>query len=475
VNPVSAGQRPRHRDASGLATIAGAAVRSPFTPRAGRELVFCLVEVPLGLCPLVILAALSTLPLVVTLVAHGGRPPARTAGAHPAGVIAFVGPAVLIVLLALVVLAPLIGRGLGAVHRRLAGRLFGQQIPGPPPIRRGRRPLSWATATLRDGPGWRCVAYLLAQVPLAVLGCYAIVVWWGAGLAAMTYPLWWPWFRNHPPGVRLSPVPVLTPFGVPHVGTYPGALAAFAGGAAMVVAAPWVTRAVVGADLWLMRWLLGPGRLARRVAELERSRALAVDDSAARLRRVERDLHDGAQVRLATLAMSLGMAIDELGTTGEPDLAAVRELVAGAHRSAKDALVDLRDLARGIHPPALDNGLADALATLAATSPVPVALAVEIPRRPTPAIETIVYFCAAELLTNAVKHSGANAITLTVAGQGELLLLRIQDDGHGGADPAAGSGLAGLAQRVRTVDGRFEVASPPGGPTQVTVELPLHA
>jgi signal transduction histidine kinase len=292
----------------------------------------------------------------------------------------------------------------------------------------------------------------------------------------MTYPLWWAWFRNHPPGVHLSPVPVLTPFGVLHVATIAGTFAAFAAGAAMVAAAPWLTRAVVRADLWLMRGLIGPGRLERRVADLERARALAVDDAATMLRRLERDLHDGAQIRLATLAMNLGMAMDRLAAEDDqPALAEVRDLVGAAHQSAKDAMTELRDLARGIHPPVLDNGLPDALATLAAASPVPVRLTTSIAHRPSQAIETIAYFCAAELLANAVKHSAASSITLTVTGQAELLLLRVTDDGHGGADPAAGSGLAGLAQRARTVDGRLEVASPPGGPTKVTVELPLHA
>src|SRR5205823_4337211 len=207
----------------------------------------------------------------------------------------------------------------------------------------------------------------------------------------------------------------------------------------------------------------------------ERARALAVDDAATMLRRLERDLHDGAQIRLATLAMNLGMAMDRLSAADDQaGLAAVRDLVGTAHQSAKDAMTELRDLARGIHPPALDSGLPDALATLAAASPVPVRLTTSIARRPSQAIETIAYFCAAELLANAVKHSGASTITVTVTGQPELLLLRVADDGHGGADPA-GSGLAGLAQRARTVDGRLDVTSPPGGPTQVTVELPLHA
>jgi signal transduction histidine kinase len=231
----------------------------------------------------------------------------------------------------------------------------------------------------------------------------------------------------------------------------------------------------VALDRRLLRGLLGRDRLAARVRDLEQTRALAVDDSAALLRRVERDLHDGAQIRLATLAMHLGMAKEKLGDDGDPlDVTQARELVDAAHRNAKDALADLRDLARGIHPPALDNGLADALATLAAGSAIPVELAADIPVRPTPAIETIAYFCAAELLANAAKHSHASRIDLRAAGRDGKLLLSVADDGAGGADPG-GSGLSGLAQRVSTVDGRLEIASPPGGPTRVTVELPLRA
>jgi signal transduction histidine kinase len=267
-------------------------------------------------------------------------------------------------------------------------------------------------------------------------------------------------------------VPVLTPFGSFGVVTLGGTAAAFAAGAAMVLAAPWVARGAAAADCWLMRGMLGPGRLALRVADLEQTRALAVEDSAALLRRVERDLHDGAQIRLATLAMNLGMAREKLQADADPEL---RELVDAAHQGAKDALVELRNLARGIHPPALDNGLADALATLAAGSVIPVELTADIAQRPAPAIETIAYFCAAELLANAAKHSRADKIDIALSGRGENLVLQVADNGAGGADPAGGSGLSGLAQRVRTVDGRIEVASPPGGPTRITVTLPMHA
>jgi signal transduction histidine kinase len=174
--------------------------------------------------------------------------------------------------------------------------------------------------------------------------------------------------------------------------------------------------------------------------------------------------------------MNLGMAKRKLGDHGEvPDAEAARELVNAAHQGAKDALSELRELARGIHPPVLDNGLADALATLAASNAIPAELAVSIPVRPTPAIETIAYFCAAELLANAAKHSDANNIKIDISERTGLLVLTITDDGRGGVAPARGSGLSGLTQRVSTVDGRLDIASPPGGPTRITVELPLRA
>jgi signal transduction histidine kinase len=270
----------------------------------------------------------------------------------------------------------------------------------------------------------------------------------------------------------LRPVVALTPFGALHIETFPGTFAAFGAGLAMLLAAPWLARATASADCWLMRGMLGPGRLAQRVADLERTRAMAVEDSASLMRRLERDLHDGAQIRLATLAMNLGMAREKLSTDADP---VVRELVDTAHQQAKDALVELRNLARGMHPAALDNGLQDALATLVAASAVPVELTIALPARPAPAIESIAYFCAAELLANVVKHSQANRAALEVTMRAGDLRLRVSDDGRGGADPDRGAGLAGLQQRVSTVDGRMQVRSPAGGPTEVTISLPMHA
>jgi signal transduction histidine kinase len=219
--------------------------------------------------------------------------------------------------------------------------------------------------------------------------------------------------------------------------------------------------------------------LEHRVRELEQTRAQAVDDSAARLRRIERDLHDGAQAQMVAVAMKLGLAREKLGGTAtgtaQSDLDRALELVDAAHRSAKEAIIELRDLARGIHPPVLDQGLGTALTTLAARSDVPVDLVIDLAERPSAAIETIAYFCAAELLTNAAKHSGARHVTLEVVHVPGLLRVRVSDDGSGGARIEARGGLAGLDERVRTVDGRLQVASPPHGPTVVTVELPSHA
>jgi signal transduction histidine kinase len=216
----------------------------------------------------------------------------------------------------------------------------------------------------------------------------------------------------------------------------------------------------------------------QRVSQLEQSRARVMDDSAARLRRIERDLHDGAQAQLVAVAMKLSLAREKLGAaidgTAPADLDRVLELVDAAHRGAREAITELRDLARGIHPPVLDHGLGTALTTLAARSEVPVELVTDLPARPSAAIEAIAYFCAAELLANVAKHSGARQATLTAACGAGLLRLRVSDDGAGGARVEARGGLAGLAERIRTVDGRLQVTSPPGGPTVVTVELPSH-
>jgi signal transduction histidine kinase len=239
---------------------------------------------------------------------------------------------------------------------------------------------------------------------------------------------------------------------------------------------------------------------AERARELQERRARAVDESASRLRRIERDLHDGAQVRLAALALALGEIKENLeeaaggagwaaeaagagvagwaggaGSAGEAGGEKLAMLVGAAHENAKQTLAELRDLARGIHPAALDRGLDAALAALADACATPVALSVSVAERPSQAIESIAYFCAAELLANVTKHSGATRATISVSDQGGRILMTVTDDGAGGARLAPGGGLAGLLERAQTVDGTLEVDSPPGGPTFVTIELPVHA
>ena len=216
-----------------------------------------------------------------------------------------------------------------------------------------------------------------------------------------------------------------------------------------------------------------------RVRELEQTRTHLVDNSAATLRQIERDLHDGAQAQMVAVTMKLGLAVKKLGGmtdgAGQTDLDRVLELVVAAHRGAREAVTELRDLCRGIHPPVLDQGLGIALTTLAARSDLPVDLAIDLPERQSAAIETIAYFCAAELLTNVTKHSGARHATLEALHLPGLLRVRVGDDGRGGARVEARGGLAGLAERVRAVDGTLRLSSPPGGPTVITVELPSRA
>ncbi|HEX2823436.1 MAG TPA: sensor domain-containing protein [Streptosporangiaceae bacterium] len=372
-----------------------------------------------------------------------------------------------------------VSRRLGSLHRRLLKAILGRPVEAPPPFRPGTGILNRVDRRLRDRAAWRAVWYALIKLPVSAVQLYAVTLT-AFGLVDLSYPVIWALFREGSvtPLVAVVPVPFGGNFRVyGWLGTFPAAIA----GAACVVAAAWLARGINAADSRLVRGLLGPSSMAERVSELERTRALAVDDSATVLRRVERDLHDGAQMRLAALAMNLGMARDKLGDEeaaddGAADIATVRELIDAAQRNAVDALADLRDLARGIHPPALDNGLASALATLAASSAIPATVTADVGSRPAPAIETIAYFCAAELMANATKHSYANQIKINIhTERAGVLHLEICDDGIGGADAERGTGLSGLVQRVSTVDGRIGISSPAGGPTTVTVVLPLRA
>ncbi|MFI9819902.1 sensor histidine kinase [Streptomyces sp. NPDC052013] len=233
---------------------------------------------------------------------------------------------------------------------------------------------------------------------------------------------------------------------------------------------PFIARGLTNADRAMVRGLLSPSdELERRIAELESDRGVVVDTAAADLRRIERDLHDGAQARLVNLAMGLGLAKEKL--LEDPDAAAA--MVEEAHGEVKLALQELRDLARGIHPAVLtDRGLDAALSSVASRCTVPVKVTVDLAERPAAAIEGIAYFTVSELLQNVSKHSGARTASVDVWRSESRLLIQVWDDGRGGASLDAGTGMRGLADRLDAVDGLFVLESPEGGPTTVTAELP---
>ncbi|MFD8794682.1 sensor histidine kinase [Streptomyces vinaceus] len=358
-----------------------------------------------------------------------------------------------------------LARGLGAMQRRLARGLLGEHIAEPPRPDAGCGRVEGVKARLQDVTAWRAAAYVVVKLPVATLGLWA-VSWWVIGALHVIAPL--RWAAGQRDFSLISPIPGL---GLrPH--SLSAAFTAAAFGCAILLAAPWLTRAFVALDRLLLRALLGPAALDERVRTLEETRALAVDDAAERLRRLERDLHDGAQVRLAALAMSLDMVREQLDDRDRPEL---HRLVETARDNAAETLTELRDLSRGLHPPALDAGLPDALTTLAARTALPVDVSVDLPERPTPAIESLAYYCVSELLANAIKHSGAHGCRIEASTGDGTLRLWVTDDGRGGAHIAEGGGLAGLVQRARTVDGELMVHSPAGGPTTVQVRLPLHA
>lgn len=435
--------------------VAGIILSAPFTRRTVREVLYCGFGGIAGVLGFSIIVVMLVFGLIISASVVGT-----------------------VVGLVLLTLAMRVSRRLGGLHRRLAWWLLRYRVEPPPKFQPGSGILNRIDKRLRDRSAWRAVSYSLVKLPVAFVQLYtatAVCV----GVIDLAYPAYWLLFHHQPTGpatpmVALNPLPFgggIRLYGWPD--TFLAALL----GVVAIIAASWLARGINAGDRWLVRSLLSPSSMAERVTQLERTRSLAVEDSAAALRRVERDLHDGAQMRLAALAMNLGMAREKLDDNDtRPDNATVRELLDAAQRNAVDALADLRDLARGIHPPALDNGLPSALATLAASSAIPASVTAEIGIRPAPAIETIAYFCAAELIANATKHSYANQIKINIyTERAGVLRLEVTDDGVGGADAAAGSGLTGLAQRVSTVDGRIDVSSPPGGPTTVTVVLPLKA
>ncbi|MFJ3235406.1 sensor histidine kinase [Streptomyces sp. NPDC086787] len=322
----------------------------------------------------------------------------------------------------LLALALLGARLLGGLERARARGLLGVRVEEPSalPFARAGGLLQRVWMALRDPVGWRTLLYGLVRLPWGIL-TFVITL---TGL----FVLW----------------PVL----------------------------PFIVRGFTNVDRMMVRGLLSPSdELERRIAELESDRGVVVDTAAADLRRIERDLHDGAQARLVNLAMGLGLAKEKLleGRADEQVAAMVDE----AHGEVKLALQELRDLARGIHPAVLtDRGLDAALSSVASRCTVPVKVTADLDARPAAAIEGIAYFTVSELLQNISKHSGARSASVDVWRSENRLLIQVWDDGRGGARLDGGTGMRGLAERLGAVDGLFVVDSPPGGPTTVTAELP---
>jgi signal transduction histidine kinase len=315
---------------------------------------------------------------------------------------------------------------------------------------------------LTDPATWRDLAWL---IPGAVVGL-------GLGVLSLAIPLYgvegivllplWIWLGTGSYGYgAIWPIESI---GDGFLSLPQGALILLLG----LALAPWLRRV----DARFAALFLAPTRAAElrlRVTHLTETRADTVDAQAAELRRIERDLHDGAQARLVSLGMTIGLA-EELV---ERDPAAARKLLAEARDTSGAALVELRHLVRGIHPPVLaERGLDGAVRALAMSLPIPVAVDGSLPGRPETPVESAAYFAVAEALTNVVRHSAARSAWVSLGHDGRALFLMVGDDGVGGADPGTGTGLRGIERRLAAFDGTMTLSSPLGGPTVVTMELP---
>jgi signal transduction histidine kinase len=365
--------------------------------------------------------------------------------------------------LALVTLGLLLGfaRIVGKVERSRFAALHRVHLADPiPPLPPG----SWWTrykAAATSRPRWREVGYALLHLPLGVVLFVLVLNAWAGAAALVLLPALVPAMPDDQAHFWLFSAGQGLSFAL-----------AVVGAVVLVAVAPWLTVIAGRLQVGLARWLLAPAadsELVAKVEEAESGRMAAIDAAEAERRRIERDLHDGAQQRLVALAVDLGTARERLETDPE----AGRALVAEAHEEAKAALKEIRDLVRGIHPVILeDRGLDAALSAVVARSPVPVDLRIDLAERPPAAVESAAYFVVSEALANVARHSGATRASVDIARSRDRLVVEVRDDGAGGADPGAGTGLAGLGDRVRSMGGTMTLLSPAGGPTTVLVELP---
>ena len=371
------------------------------------------------------------------------------------------GAGLLITLIGIPILAlTLLGCRGGAWLELRRARLLTLDLPDPPPLDRAGSFVRRASRPLVDGVGWRAAAYFFVMLPVGIVTFTIVVTIWTTALGLLTMPAW-AWSLPHG-GAQ---------FGDTYYWNKPWQLAlASLAGVILTLLAPWVVRVLAICDRGLVRSLLGTSRreLEQRAQVLSETRSRTVDASIDERRRLERDLHDGAQQRLVALGMDLGIALEKLDT--DPD--AAKALVRDAHGDAQLALRELRDLARGIHPAVLtDRGLDAAVSGLAARSPVPVRVRGSLARRPPASVEATAYFIASEALANVVKHANATSAEVSMTLEDGRLRVEVVDDGRGGADPA-GAGLRGLADRAAALDGSFRVESPVGSGTRIVTELP---
>jgi signal transduction histidine kinase len=352
-------------------------------------------------------------------------------------------------------------RVMSAVERSRVDALLGERLTDAVPPLVARTPWRRLVERVKSLDRWREIAYHVLALPKGIVTTVGASIAWCGSAALVLLPL----YVSDLPGGTAK-------FWLFEVGSGPAAYAATVVGLCGLVVAPWVTRALARLDVIVARWLLTPRRrdqLGEQVGRLETRRAAAVDSAEAERRRIERDLHDGAQQRLVALAMGLGAARQRLET--DPESGA--RLVADAHEEAKAALKEIRDLVRGIHPVILeDRGLDAALSAVVARSPVPVSLDVAVAERPSATVESAAYFVVAEALTNVARHAHATRASVAIARAGDRLIVEVRDDGIGGADPSGGTGLQGLHDRVTALGGTMHIVSPDGGPTTLLVDLP---
>lgn len=320
----------------------------------------------------------------------------------------------------------------------------------------------WARLKTRlvDRHVWLDLLYLLLLLPIGVAEFVIAVTAVGFPLQLLSTPSWF-WISN-------------PNFGPWVISDFIEAVSIAVVGVPLLLAAPYILVGLGRGHAWFARQLLGTDReaeLSARVDQLTDSRSRALDSAVADLRRIERDLHDGAQQRLVKLSMDLGMARAKM----ESDPEGALQLITEAHEESKLAMREIRDLARGIHPAVLtDRGLDAAVSALAGRSTVPVTVDVELHRRLPDAVESTAYFIVAEALTNIARHSGATEASIRIRQDDSRLYVEIADNGTGGADPDRGTGLAGMRDRVAGLDGTLTIESPEGGPTTIRVELPCE-